>query len=118
MARIIINGIRPWDGDYDLQTDRAFNAREWQLIKRQSGYLPLTVKDGFAGGDPNLMVALAVIALCRAGKIDRDQGPAILEQFSEIPFDNAAITLVGDEVAPDEIPLDLTTEPAELSPTS
>ena len=115
MARIQIQGIRPWDGEYDLDTDRAFNACEWRWIKKVSGYMPLTVQDGFAGGDPDLYVALAVVAMCRAGKIDREQGLEVAEQLAELPFDGAAITLIGDPVEADAVPLDLTSEPAEPS---
>ena len=115
MARIAIRGIKPWDGEYDLDTERAFNAREWRWIKKVSGYMPLTVSDGFAGGDPDLFVALAVVAMCRAGKIDREDGLKVADQLAEAPFDGASIAMVGDEVVEaDEVPLDLTSQPAEL----
>lgn len=114
MARIIIKGIKPYDGDYDLDTDRAFNAREWRWIKKVSGYLPLTVSDGFAGGDPDLFVALAVIAMCREGKVDRDSGLRVADELAEAPFDGATISLVGDPVEEEDVPLDLTSPPAEL----
>ena len=114
MAKIVIEGIRPWDGEYDLDTDRAFNAREWRCIKNVSGYMPLTVSDGFAGGDPDLFVALAVIAMCRSGKVDRERMQAVADELAEAPFDGAAITMVGDEVADTEVPLDLTSQPAGL----
>lgn len=114
MSRIIIQGIKPYDGDYELDTDRAFNAREWRWIKKVSGYMPLTVQDGFAGGDPDLFVALAVIAMCRNGKVDRDEGLRVADELAEAPFDGASIVLVGDQAEVDEVPLDLTSPPAEL----
>lgn len=117
MARIVIDVPR-YKGEYDLDTDRAFNAREWQWIKKVSGYLPLTVDDGFAGGDPGLFVALAVIAMCREGKITRDDGLRVADELMESPFDGVAITLVGDPVEADDVPLDLTNTPAELLPTA
>lgn len=118
MARIQIRGIKPWDGDYDLDTDRAFNAREWRWIKQVSGYMPLTVSDGFAGGDPDLFVALAVVAMCRSGRIEKAQGLDVAEQLSEVPFDGAAISMVGDAVEDaDDVPLDSTSRPVELSRT-
>lgn len=116
MAKIVIQGIRPWDGEYDLDTDRAFNAREWKWIKNVSDYMPLTVSDGFAGGDPNLFVALAVIAMCRAGKIERDQGLRVADELAEAPFDGASITMVGDEVTDDDVPLESTPTQDEPSP--
>ena len=118
MARIQIKGIRHYDGDYELDTDRAFNAREWRWIKKVSGYMPLTVGDGFAGGDPDLFVALAVIAMCREGKIDRESGLTVADELAEMPFDGAAITLIGDDVEADELPLDLTRPPDESSPNA
>ena len=115
MARMKIQGIRPWDGEYDLDTDRAFNTREWRWIREVSGYLPLTAPDGFAKRDPTLMVALAVVAMCRAGKIDREHGLEVAEQLAEAPVDGVAITMIGDPVEADAVPLDLTSEPAEPS---
>ena len=46
-----------------------FTTREWGWIKKHSGYLPLTVEEGFRGADPELITVFAVIALHRAGKI-------------------------------------------------
>ena len=117
MTQIVITGIRPWDGTYDLNADRAFNAREWKWIKSISGYMPLTVSDGFNGGDPALFVALAVVAMCRSGKIGRDEGLSVADELAEAPFDGAAITMVGDTEEADEVPLDLTPQPVELSRT-
>jgi hypothetical protein len=108
MASIIIQGIPPWTGEYDLVTDRAFNAREWECIKKVSGYMPLTVSDGFAGGDPSLFVALAVVAMTRAGKVPRERRLEVAGELAEAPFDGVAITMVGDEDADDDLPLDST----------
>jgi hypothetical protein len=115
MASIIIQGIKPYDGEYDLVTDRAFNAREWRCIKKVSGYMPLTVSDGFAGGDPDLFVALAVVAMTRQGKVERDDMLRVADELAEAPFDGASITMVGDEVADDDLPLESTPPPAEPS---
>lgn len=117
MTKILITGIRPWDGEYELDDDRSFNTREWAWIKKVSGYLPLTIQEGFAGGDPSLFVALAAIAMCRSGRIERDQGLRVADELSEAPFDGASITLVGDTVEEDEVPLDLTSRPVGLSRT-
>lgn len=114
MAQVIIEGIRPYDGEYELDKDRAFNGREWRWVKKISGYLPLTLRDGFVNADPDLYIAIAVIALCRAGKIDRDQGLEVADEISEAPFDYAAIRIVGDKVEDDADPPALTSQPAEL----
>jgi hypothetical protein len=118
MASIIIQGLKPWDGEYDLVTDRAFNAREWRCIKKVSGYMPLTVSDGFAGGDPDLFVALAVVAMTRQGKVERDDMQRVADLLAEMPFDGASISMVGDEVTDDELPLDSSPPPVEPSLTS
>ena len=38
-TRIVVKGVAPYDGEYELDTDRAFNAREWHWIKTLSGYM-------------------------------------------------------------------------------
>jgi hypothetical protein len=114
MTKIVIAGIRPYDGEYDLDTERAFNTREWRWIKRISGYMPLTIGDGFKGGDPDLFVALAVIAMCRDGRIERDDALDVADLIAEAPFDGASITFAGDEEDSD-VPLALTSEPDKPS---
>lgn len=110
MTTIVVSGIRPYDGRYELDDDRAFSTREWRWIKQVSGYLPLTVADGFKGGDPDLFVALAVIAMNREGRIDRDSVLEVAEALAEVPFDGAAITFdVGED--DDDVPLPGTSEP-------
>jgi hypothetical protein len=91
MGSIVIAGVAPYDGRYDLDLEqRELTTREWGWIKRLSGYLPLTVEDGF--GDPELITALAAIALRRAGKIQADEVPAVFDRLADAPF-GAAITL-------------------------
>ena len=105
MAEIKITGIRPYDGSYDLQEERPFSTHEWHVIKRVSGYMPLTIQEGWAGGDPSLVVALAVVAMCRSGKINRDRALAVAEQLGEAPFDGAAIAVdFGVDAVEDEEP--------------
>ena len=115
MAEIKITGIRPYDGAYDLQEERPFNTHEWHVIKRVSGYMPLTIQEGWAGGDPSLVVALAVVAMCRSGKITRDRALAVADQLGEAPFDGAAITVdfgvEEDEPEADASPPDVASEP-------
>ena len=117
MARIIVN-ITPYEGDYELDFNRVFNTHEWRWIREISGYQPLTFDDGMAAGDPSLFLALAVICMRRAGKVERDRVLNAADEMAEAPVDGVAITLVADTVkgADDEIPLDLTKTPAEPSP--
>jgi hypothetical protein len=85
-----------------------------------SGYLPLTIREGFAGMDADLFIAVACIAMCRNHKIDKDDGMRVWEEMSEMDVTNASVTLApsDDEVVEDDpIPLDLTPPPVELSRT-
>ena len=115
MAKIVVKGIPPYDGEYEVDTDRSWNTREWSWIKKISGYLPLTVQDGFAGNDPELFLAVAVICMARAGKIDREDALRVAEIMSEAPYEPGTFSLIGDVVEADEIPLDLTSRPDEPS---
>lgn len=120
MSKIIIRGVKPFDGEYDLQEERPFNTHEWRIIKQVSGYMPLTIRDGWQGGDPDLIVALAVVAMCRDGKIKRERSLAVAEQLGEAPFDGAAIILdLGaeePEAEDDAGPPDVVSEPNASSP--
>ena len=42
------HGVPPYDGRYDFDLEgRELTTREWGWIKRLSGYLPLTIEEGF-----------------------------------------------------------------------
>lgn len=84
MDQIVIEGVPPWDGRYDLSGE--FTIREYGWIKRFSGYLPLTVEDGWAGGDPELFCAFAVIALHRANRIQPPQAADVFSTLSDTEF--------------------------------
>ncbi len=96
--RIKIAGIPAFDGEYDLDiADQPLNALEWRWVKKVSGYLPFTIDDGLAGGDPDVVIALAVVAMHRAGKINRDQVLATADQLADLPFDDAHLQLIAGE---------------------
>jgi hypothetical protein len=42
----------------------------------------------------------------------------VANELKAAPFDGEAITMIGDEVAEDEVPLDSTPTPEEPSPTA
>lgn len=88
MDRLLIRGVQPWDGDYpfDLDTE-PFTYREWGYLKRFSGYLPLTIRDGIVGSDPGLLAALALIVLRRHGRITDSDLTDTHERFLDAPFD-------------------------------
>jgi hypothetical protein len=87
MDWVIVDGVRPYDGRYLFDIEgRELTTREWGWIKRLSGYLPLTLEEGFRGGDPELFAAFAVIALYRDGKIDAREATGVFERIVDAPF--------------------------------
>lgn len=116
MDKVIIENIRPYDGEYRLGLDdEPLTTLEWRWVKRISGYLPLTIGEGFAGGDPDVVCALAVVALRRAGKIDQDQVLAVADKLADAPFDGSAIRLADDEDTDSVPPTVAATEPQKQS---
>jgi hypothetical protein len=111
MDSIVIEGVKPWDGHYPLdirEAESTFTTREWGWIKRLAGYLPANVWDGFEGADAELIAALAVIALHRAGKIEARQVPDTFERFLDVEYDLKKIRIeIGDPVeqGDDVVPL-------------
>jgi hypothetical protein len=108
MDRVIVTGVPPFDGEFELDlSTRVFSTLEWRWIKKISGYLPLTIQEGLEGGDPDIFVVMACIALYRAGRITKEQVYAAAETLAEPPFDGAAIQIIvgeRDEEAGDERP--------------
>jgi len=103
--RIVISNVQPFDGAYPLDLEEApFTTREWRWIKQLSGYLPGTVQQGFEGGDPDLVVALAVIAMVRANKISRDDVTQTADQLADVPHDGARITFQAEQQETDARP--------------
>jgi hypothetical protein len=102
MAYLVIEDVKPWDGRYELDLDTAeLTRREWGWIKRHSGYLPMTIGEGFDGADPALVACLAVIALYRAGKITVDDVGGVFERFEDTPA-MSTIRMEGD-TEPDDV---------------
>ncbi len=102
MNYLVIEGIRPWDGRYEFEIEEQEpTTREWSLIKRFSGYLPLTIQQGLEGGDPELFCAFALVALRRAGKIEPADVQQVYDRLADAPF-GATIRLEGDQAEPAE----------------
>jgi len=64
--KIKLEGVQPYDGEYDLDVSY-FTNRELHTIKRVAGVRAGEIEEAFAAIDTDLVVALAVIALNRAG---------------------------------------------------
>lgn len=94
--RFIIN-VKPYQGEYPLDLEEPFSTLEWRWIKQISGYLPLTLRGGMAGRDPDLILAWAVIAMYRAGRIEASEALRVADNLAVAPLDGATIQFVPDE---------------------
>jgi hypothetical protein len=96
MDWVVVEGVKPWDGRYELPLDE-FKLRnfEWGWIRRWTGYFPADVLNAMKGADAELLVALAVIALYRAGKVTREDVGGMFQRFEEENF--GSFTLSSDD---------------------
>jgi hypothetical protein len=87
MDFIVLENVKPYDGRYEFDlAGSELTTREWGWIKRHSGYLPLTVEEGFTGADPELFAVFATIALRRSGRIESGDVPAVYDRLVDAPF--------------------------------
>lgn len=95
--QLVVEGVKPWDGSYDFDLlGNPLTYREWEWITGFSGYMPLTIDEGYRGGDPRLFRAFAVVALHRAGRIAPADAADLYERFADLPF-GGTIRLQFDE---------------------
>jgi hypothetical protein len=90
MARITLTGCDPYDGTYELDLEKPFDTGELNIIKTVAGVRPLELEDAFAAGDSDLMIAIAIIAMRRLGKVTRRQALQVAEKLwegGELTFD-------------------------------
>lgn len=97
--------VERYKGEYPLESDRPMDAFEWRLIKKISGYMPMTIDAGFAGDDPDLYIALAVIALLRAGKIRKEEALLAAAIFDSAPVSDESFIVLdfSDETEKEEL---------------
>jgi len=96
MDWVVVEGVKPWDGRYELPLDEfEFTGREWGWIRRWTGYRPADVLDAMKGADAELLAALAVIALQRGGKVTREEAGPLFERFVDENF--GSFTLTSDD---------------------
>jgi|SRR5215831_5332690 len=94
MLTIQISNVPGLDGEYELSTN--FTNRDFRTIKQMAGLRPMELEEAFQKRDIDLIVALAAIALRRAGKL-----------FDENQLWDAelgSIRLIGDEEEKDASP--------------
>lgn len=70
MPKVIISGIAGLDGEYELEM--RFTHRDYRTIKQLAGVRANEVIDALNAGDMDIIVALAAIALRRAGQQYQD----------------------------------------------
>lgn len=90
MAKLIINDIPELAGEYEL--DLNFTHRDFRTIKQVAGVRANEVMDAIEAGDLDIVVALAEIALQRAG----------VQHSVEQLWDAQAGSLVLDFESPEE----------------
>jgi hypothetical protein len=95
-VKVVVSQIPPYDGEYEFD-DRAFSTRELRWIKQIAGYLPMKLSEGLEGGDADVLIALTVIAMKRAGKITREQVLEVADRIADEPMDGAKIQFIGEE---------------------
>lgn len=67
MAKVIVESSDIWSGEYPLDLS-FFTNRELHMIKKETGIRAGELFGAFDAGDTDLLVALAMIAIRRAGK--------------------------------------------------
>lgn len=108
----VVEGVKPYDGEYEFDPSREMTTTEWGWVKRLSGCLPNTIRRAFADGDPELMVALLVVAMHHAGKVEKERVLAVADRLFDAPFGSAVkLRRVGAEVAAEDPPADAATTP-------
>ncbi len=109
--RIVLNTPRH-RGEYPLDFDDPVpSALEWHWVKKISGYTLATAGDGYNDSDPSFFIALACIALVRAGRIREDDVYTTADELKRLPFDGSTLSYVGAAEEAEPVP------PAEAATT-
>lgn len=115
---IVIEGLRPYDGAYPIDIENEpLTSREWRFVKQISGLVAGEFDQASSRGDPDVLIAIATIALFRNHKIQREQVLEVAELLTDLPLDGEKIKLEGGEGA-GETPLSGTTSAPEPSSDS
>lgn len=97
MATITLKGCGQYDGAFDLNMGEPFNTGDLNIIKQISGVRAQELEEAFAAGDTDLIVALAVIALCRAGKATRRSAVQAAESIWAAPDGGLKFDMTAEE---------------------
>lgn len=80
----------PYRGEYPVEFD-GLTIFEWRVIKKVGGYMPLTIEQGFENADPDLFLALTLVALVRAGKVREESVFDVAKRMESTAFDGSVI---------------------------
>jgi hypothetical protein len=116
---ITITGVAPYDGRYEFDiTAQPLTTREWGWVKRHAGYLPLTM-DASSFADPEFVIVEAVIAVYRAGRLDANDVPGLVERFQDVdPFASITYERGADEDDADPPPRNSDVKPSSNGDSS
>jgi hypothetical protein len=120
VPKITIN-VPAYQGEYDLDLSggQLFSYLEWRWIKKLSGYLPMTWQEGLDGGDPDLILAFAVIAMQRSGRIADTDVLTAAREIETAAVDGTSIRFAEDDAAEDgDADPQMESEPADSPPSS
>jgi hypothetical protein len=98
MDRFVIEGVPPYDGEYELDLGGEFTNRELHTLKTIAGVRAGELEEAADMGDNDLVVAFAVIALQRSGRFPKVNVDAIWDA----PV--GKVTYIEDEEAEPESP--------------
>ncbi len=98
MPILKIEGVPPLDGDYDLDIE-TFTNRELHIIKQEAGVRAGEIADAFGAGDNDLLVAITLIVLRRAGKGEVAQ---LRDLVWDAPAGSVTLDLTEEEQAEED----------------
>lgn len=100
--KIVLDTPR-YKGEFDLDFDDPVpSALEWRWVKKISGYYPATARDGLMNSDPDFFIALACIALVRAGRVRKEDVFLVADELAELPVDGTCLRYVGAAAEEDD----------------
>lgn len=81
---VTIEGVPQFDGVYELDYDgQSFSMWDLHMIKKIAGVRAAEFKEATDAGDTDVTVALAVIALRRAGKFEKNRALEVADLLME-----------------------------------
>lgn len=90
MPDVVLEGAAPFNGSYPFIP---FNRYEQGQIRRLSGFMPLQYEEAFEGGDAEFIAAIAVLCICRAGRITKQEVASTYARI--LDMDDARIKVQG-----------------------